>query len=143
MAYDYYKAVRSDIEDALSECDYVFAANIFNGEIQFEFLYNRLNDELYDWVTGSANGSYTCNTIKAEENLFRNWDLMMEATQAFGYEFPKSPEDADVTIRCYLFDRVFREVFDELEDSVLLGKDVPEWLQSIIDKSRTEEGDDE
>lgn len=63
-----------------------------------------LNDLLYDEdsVTGNGSGSYTFNTVQAEQNLVGNWDLLKACTgndPDFNL-LKEGPEAADVIIRC-------------------------------------------
>ena len=93
-----------------------------------EGLEERLNDDLFieDSVTGNGSGSYYCNTWKAEEALSHNWDLLVEALEAFGQDgtdvLKQGAEWCDVTIRCYLLGQAIAAVlddgaFDEDEDA--------------------------
>lgn len=70
-----------------------------------------------DDVTGNGSGSYTFNTLKAEECLVGNWDLLREAKDELDPNtdlIEKGPEYADVLIRCYLLDWCFRKALDEI-----------------------------
>lgn len=70
-----------------------------------------------DDVTGNASGSYTFNTLKAEENLTGNWDLLKEAKEELSPNvdiIDKGAEYADVLIRCYLLDWCFRKTLNDI-----------------------------
>ena len=83
--------------------------------------YDELTEALYDdlWtedsVTGNGSGSYTFSTWQAEENLSHNWELLIEAAEAFGIEptvsdgYDHGAEWWDVTIRCYLLGEMIGE----------------------------------
>lgn len=86
MCYDYFSAVRealeayreanpgSDIDDAMGA----------------------------DEVTGNSSGSYTFSCSQAAEYVGENLDLLADALETFGGEYPRDPETADVLIRCYV-----------------------------------------
>ena len=66
-------------------------------------LYEQLVDD--DRVTGNASGSYTMSTVKAEEYLVTNWELLSEAINALDPEFnmlKQGAEACDIIIRIYL-----------------------------------------
>lgn len=66
-------------------------------------LYEQLVDD--DSVTGNASGSYTMSTVKAEEYLVTNWELLSEAINALDPEFnmlKQGVEACDIIIRIYL-----------------------------------------
>lgn len=70
-----------------------------------------------DEITGNGSGSYTFNTLKAEENLTGNWDLLKEAKEELDPQvdiIDKGAEYADVLIRCYLLDWCFRKALDDI-----------------------------
>ena len=70
-----------------------------------------------DEITGNGSGSYTFNTLKAEENLTGNWDLLREAKDELDPNtdlIEKGPEYCDVLIRCYLLDWCFRKALNEI-----------------------------
>ena len=100
--YDYYENVKDDVENYINENKEYFKAT------DLEELEEELNDECWisDSVTGNGSGSYTFNTIQAEENLVGNWDLLLEALENFGQAdinpIEKGAEWCDVTMRCYL-----------------------------------------
>ena len=115
MIYNYYRAVRDDVLDYIhNEIDYA------NYETTEE-LEQYLRDELWvSDITGNASGSYYCNSWKAEESLSHNWDLLVEALDTFGMDnssiLHQGPEAMDVAIRCYLLDRVIRDVLYDIEE---------------------------
>ena len=118
--YNYYEAVKEDIESALEEDYYKeIIENAADRDDAYEELYDKLWVE--DSVTGNASGSYTFSTYKAEEYICHNLELLCDAIEEFGGEASEykrcleSPETADVTIRCYLLGQVLNEVLDEYE----------------------------
>jgi hypothetical protein len=115
--YDYLEAMTSDVLDYIKE-------NIDLTEYaDAEELESFLNDELWteDSVTGNASGSYYCNAYKAEEAIAHNTDLLIEAIEEFGDDAEsykkalRSPEYADVTIRCYLLGQAIAEAIEQLD----------------------------
>lgn len=118
--YNYYDAVKGAIEGALEREYY---KKIIDNATDRDDTYEELYDEFWndDDVTGNPSGSYTMNAYQAEENLCHNLDLLCEAIEAFGDESSeyerclKSPEIADVTIRCYVLGSVLNEVLDEYD----------------------------
>ena len=114
--YDYRKAVKEDIKEAINE-EYPTIYNTINKDEAYEKLY----DEFWTWdsITGNASGSYYFNTWKAEESICHNIDLWVEACEEFGEQKPewKGAEHADVTIRCYLLSEMLCEVLDEIYES--------------------------
>lgn len=116
--YNYLEAIKKDVREYI------------NDEIELsdfdslEELEEKLNDNLWinDNVTGNANGSYYCNSWKAEEALSHNWDLLAEALENFGQDgtdiLKKGAEAMDVTIRCYLLGQAIAEVLkkDDIEE---------------------------
>lgn len=70
-----------------------------------------------DDVTGNGSGSYTFNTLKAEECLVGNWDLLREAKDELDPNtdlIEKGPEYCDVLIRCYLLDWCFNKALNDI-----------------------------
>lgn len=111
--YDYYEAVKNDIKEYVdNELD---AENLYSREK----LKDKLDEELYDRVTGSADGSYFFNTYEAEETVCHNLDLFMEAVDELGLDageiVRQGAEAMDVTIRCYYFPKAVEEVLDDFE----------------------------
>lgn len=113
-SYDYYEAVKNDIEEYIKDHD----IDVTSEEFDRDDLYNCL--WLADSVTGNMSGSYIFNAYQAEENLCHNWDLLGEALIEFGQTdvniLEKGAEWCDVTIRCYLLGQCLDEVIDELEE---------------------------
>ena len=118
--YDYKKAIYDDVLEYIKY-------NFDETEI-IEGLENRnkWEQELYDTlftedsVTGNGSGSYWFNAYKAEKALAHNMQLYFDALKEFGGSTPElfSPEEADVTIRCYLLYSAIDEVLDELQDEI-------------------------
>lgn len=70
-----------------------------------------------DEITGNGSGSYTFNTLKAEQNLTGNWDLLKEAKDGLDPNtdlINKGPEFCDVLIRCYLLGWCFRKTLEDI-----------------------------
>ena len=115
--YNYYENVKADVENYISENKEYFKAT------DLEELEEELNDNCWDSdsVTGNGSGSYTSNTIQAEENLVGNWDVLLESLENFGQAdinpIEKGAEWCDVTIRCYLLSSVISDVLEEMNDS--------------------------
>lgn len=116
MAYNYYKAVRLDIINAIRNY------NFSNFETLEEFK-EKLNDDLWnnDNVTGNASGSYTFSWWTAKQNVLDNLDLMHEAAEEFFNEkqmmewlWNEEWESIDVTIRCYLLSDCIAETMEEI-----------------------------
>lgn len=112
-AYDYEKVVREDVMNWLDENADRIAKGPF-GEVNYDDVYDEMMDD--DSVTGNASGSYTFNTWTAEEYLCHNFGLLSEAIEDMGGDADKalrSPEDADVMIRCHVLGQVLQECLDE------------------------------
>ena len=115
--YNYLENIKADVKEYI---DNEINLKDFTDREELE---QKLNDDLWvcDSVTGSASGSYYCNSWKAEEALAHNWDLLAEAMKEFGCEvdlLEKGAEWADVTIRCYLLGQAIGEVLDEMEEEL-------------------------
>lgn len=57
------------------------------------------------------------NSLKAEQNLAGNWDLLQEAKKELDPNLDlikKGPEFCDVLIRCYLVDWCFYETLNDI-----------------------------
>jgi hypothetical protein len=113
--YDYRANVIEDIKNYIEENNITIYTD--TQEEQYQELY----DDLFisDSVTGNASGSYTFSTYQAKENLCRNFDLLADALNEFGYTagnymFDKGAEWCDVTIRCYLLGECLQEVLEEI-----------------------------
>lgn len=114
--YDYYEKVKEDVREYIKDNNIIVSEDTID-----DLRYGSLYDDMFvcDSVTGSASGSYTFNTWKAEEYICHNLDLFAEAMEEFGYtDIPLdkacSAEYIDVTIRCYILSQVLDEVIDEL-----------------------------
>lgn len=117
--YNYYSAIRADIERYLDENE------IELNEDTFEDVYDELWDE--DSVTGNGSGSYWMSTWDAEEALCHNFDTLIEAMDDLGYTGDTAisdPEGADVLIRCYMLRDVLSDL---LFDQPMTGKEVYEY----------------
>ena len=118
--YNYYKAVKEDIENYINE-----EVNFSEFE-DLEELEQYLNDTLWtkDSVTGNASGSYTFNRVQASLYVLDNMDLLEEATEEFGIDSAdigthflyEDWEWFDVTIRCYILSQCIAEVLEEYAD---------------------------
>ena len=115
--YSYPQHVKEDIEDYINdELDTGTFGLLVQGD---EETIEDIRDDLFneDSVTGNASGSYTMNTLKAEENLVGNWDLLEEAINEFDLHvnpIKKGGEWCDSLIRCYLVDWCFSEALKEI-----------------------------
>lgn len=92
--YNYLEAETDDVIEYIKEND------IDPATVDPDWLNDLLYDE--DCITGNGSGSYTFNTVQAEQNLVGNWDLLRACT---GYDpdfdlLKEGPEAADVIIRC-------------------------------------------
>lgn len=75
-----------------------------------------------DSVTGNASGSYYCNSYKAREAVFEDYDTVRNALEEF--ETPdrigklfldEEWELIDLTARCYVLGQAISDVLDTLE----------------------------
>lgn len=115
-----YDDVLEYIEENIDLADYTE-----DGELDRETLEEKLNDDCFvaDSVTGNASGSYYCNAYRAAEKVHSEIDLLIEAIECFGDDAEdykralKSPEYADVTIRCYYLGEVVARVLDDIEEA--------------------------
>jgi hypothetical protein len=91
-------------------------------------------------VTGNASGSYYCNAYRAAEKVHSEIDLLIEAIECFGDDAEdykralKSPEYADVTIRCYYLSEVVARVLDDIEEAyneAETGVELSELLEAV------------
>lgn len=115
--YSYPKAVKSDIREYLKdELDVgTFGLLIQGDDDTIEDVREVLFQD--DSITGNASGSYTMNSLKAEQNLTGNWDLLQEAKEELNPTIDlieKGPEFCDVLIRCYLVDWCFNETLNDI-----------------------------
>ena len=115
--YSYPENVKNDIKEYINdELDTGTFGLLVQGD---EDTIEDIRDDLFneDYVTGNASGSYTMNTLKAEENLVGNWDLLEEAMSEFDLHvnpIKKGAEWCDSVIRCYLVDWCFTEALKEI-----------------------------
>lgn len=126
--YNYLQAVTEDVKDYITE------NVILSGYDNINQLEDYLNDTLWteDSVTGNVSGSHTFNRWQAEENLAHNFDLYLEACEEFGIVPTYRnyyPEEADVTIRCYLLSQAIAKALEELD--IGLYFDNPEEFREI------------
>ena len=120
MKYNYFEAVKEDVENWISE-----NVNLTEYAGERDRLEGELNDSLWieDSVTGNGSGSYTFNNSRAKEYVFADTDTVTEALREFCTEaetiakkfFLGDWEYFDVTARCYVLNSAICEVLDELE----------------------------
>lgn len=119
--YDYREHVKQDVLRYLRD-EVEWDQNTESREDLEERLYDDLM--LSDSVTGNASGSYTMSTWQAEEYLAHNWDLLVDAAEAFGSPaeistgYDGGAEYWDVTIRCYVLGEAISEAVDEWIDEM-------------------------
>ncbi|MDM8280207.1 hypothetical protein QUW35_05845 [Ligilactobacillus agilis] len=115
--YSYPKAVKSDIREYLNDnLDVGTFGLLLQGD---DDTIEDVREDLFedDSVTGNQSGSYTMNSLEAEQNLAGNWDLLQEAKEELdpGVDLiAKGPEFCDVLIRCYLVDWCFNETLNDI-----------------------------
>ena len=115
--YSYPQHVKEDIKEYINdELDTGTFGLLVQGD---EETIEDIRDDLFNEnsVTGNASGSYTMNTLMAEENLVGNWDLLEEAMSEFDPHvnpIEKGAEWCDSLIRCYLVDWCFTEAIKEI-----------------------------
>lgn len=115
--YSYPKAVKSDIREYLNDnLDVGTFGLLLQGDND---TIEDVREDLFedDSVTGNQSGSYTMNSLEAEQNLAGNWDLLQEAKEELDpgvYLIAKGPEFCDVLIRCYLVDWCFNETLNDI-----------------------------
>ena len=119
--YNYLESMKDDIKEYIITDELKEEIRADREEVE-----QRLNDELWidDSITGNASGSYFCSSLKAQEAVTDNSDLLREALT----EFCAEPDEIakhflngdweyfDVTIRCYLLGAAISEVLDEIEE---------------------------
>lgn len=110
MKYDYLSVEVNDVENYLNENHYDLSGD-------HDELLEEITDRLMlsDEVTGNASGSYTFNTMQAEQNLVGNWNLLEEAVSelAPGTDvLSKGAEWCDVLIRIYLLDQAVEQALE-------------------------------
>lgn len=114
--YDYHEAVASDIRERINDMtsDDLDEAGQYDGNpVGF------LSDMVRDYVTGKSDGSYWCNTWKAECCLYGNRAMLQEYAEWEGFNdiFMDDPEVQDVKIREYVFNDCVKSAFDELNNT--------------------------
>ena len=121
--YDYRSEVLDDVMNYLTN-EIGLAEVKTRIEEDADAFAEELNDTLWmdDSVTGNGFGSYWFNAYKAEEALCHNFDLYLEAEQAFGGDLRTmaksySPETADVTIRCYLLREAIDKAIEDIRNN--------------------------
>ena len=123
MRYNYYEAMKNDINDYISDMLDYFTRDCTD--------VNEVRDNIYDtlwavdWVTGNASGSYTFCRQTAKEHVLDNVDLLKEAYEEFCCKnqfaddfFSENWEKMDVTIRCYILGCVLDEWMEENNETV-------------------------
>lgn len=107
--YDFEASVTQNIIDALD--DILSIGNMTEEEID-ELDPDDYRDEL--WQDDSVVGC-RCGTWEAEEHLCHNMDLLDEAMIEFGSDFINgwNAQEAESTVREYVFVRIYDNVFDE------------------------------
>lgn len=138
--YDYRKEVKEDIVQYLrdnwtliDEGDGILVADRDGDSYALEeddYLSKQrfcdcLEEELWtdDGVTGNGSGSYWFNSLRAEECLVGNLDLLAEACEIFDSDLDvlkNGAESCDVVIRCYLLTQALYDAVDEWVRSSLL-----------------------
>lgn len=127
--YNYREAMAEDIRNYITENIDLTEWSDNRGRLKVvlsDEIRNEIEEELWtaDDVTGNASGSYTFNTLKAQEYVTENSELFAEAVTELGYDLNEIAqrfldgewEWFDVTIRCYLLGSVLSDVLDELEN---------------------------
>lgn len=120
--YDYEAATLQDIYDFVKD-----EINIDEWMGNRSGLEEYLNEDaqLNYSVTGSDNGSYYCNTYKAEEALCHNWDLVTEMAEEYGLEhvMEKGAEYCDMLVRDYVYRGEISNALDkyEKETGIMIG----------------------
>ena len=114
--YDYFEAVKEDVEERYDEYFEEYSADIQRDRDALE---EKLNEDMWidDGITGNASGSYTMNAWQAEENIAHNWDLIKDMRdELFGGDLDildLGPETVDVYLRCYVLGQAISAVLDE------------------------------
>lgn len=100
--------------------EYIKETLDYNPDTDFDTI---LDDMFVSRVTGNDNGSYYCNSYKAEQAvkdvIFEDWFLdMCKDFDIFNREDPIefifNPEAMDVSVRCYLLG--FSDVIESLQE---------------------------
>ena len=138
LEYDYLENVKEDVKDYLEEnppevkdfTEFIKCERINdNGDCEYFFedlcdFKEELNNDLFidDNVTGNASGSYTFNSNKAKDNIFKNGMETLKAAinedfltpESFtNYFLDESWESLDVTCRCFDLYTAIDEAVDE------------------------------
>lgn len=114
--YNYRQHVAEDIAEYLQDSYPEINKDTIQG-ISFDDFYDEFYDQLInvDCITGNGSGSYTFNTLQAEQNLVGNWDLLRSATEEFDPSLDilaKGPEVCDVILRIYVLSDALRDVYN-------------------------------
>lgn len=112
MQYNYLENEVLDVKDYIKD-------NHYSLKSDRDCLAEELSETLMldDTVTGNASGSYTFNTLQAEQNLVGNWNLLQEAVEELAPDInilEKGPEWCDVLVRVYLLDQAIDQTLDDL-----------------------------
>lgn len=109
--YDYFEAVKSDVQDRLGDYD------PRGDDESLEEYQERLYDSLWldDSVTGNGSGSYTFNSARAKEYVLKGVEQVLEACREFDVSFGEKIEAGewealDVITRCYYLSQAIGEV---------------------------------
>lgn len=102
--YDYRQAVFEDcidyLCDNLSDEDWKTLAEGTRQDARV--ICDDYTDGMVEQCSGSDNGSYFCNTFRAQIALFDNDELWEEVREEYGHPHNSSPEDKDCFIRTHL-----------------------------------------
>lgn len=117
---DYIKEMRSSIEEYLEGC--------INDGMRFSDVDF---DDLINYCSGNADGSYTMNRMIAEENINECPELVVEALTYYGYSVGEieEAEHVDVIIRMFVIENELdvEEVFNEVVED-LINDDINDYL---------------
>ena len=118
--YDYKEAVKHDI------LEYIHDELDLKDFEDLSELEDNLQDELLnnDSITGNASGSYTFNSEQAEEYVYNNTDLLLDAIREFGLDSETVGEKFiqgdweyfDVIIRCSVLSSCIDDALEEIKD---------------------------
>lgn len=114
--YDYRQHVAEDIAEYLQD-NYPQINKDTIRNISFDEFYDVLYDRLInvDYITGNGSGSYTFNTVQAEQNLVGNWNLLEEAVAELAPHaniLSKGAEWCDVLLRIWVLSSSLRAVYE-------------------------------
>ena len=120
MNYNYYEAVKEDVITAIEDDYYIeiVKEQLKMGGVDCDVV-EALNDAMWtdDSITGNGSGSYWCNAWGAEEALCHNWNLIRDMVSEYMTDISInkfSPEQMDVSIRCFLLNSVLWDLVDEI-----------------------------